>query len=112
MNRRTISTLTRAAGALLLERLLARARHFRAGLRLVRSLAETGEVVAHCLVNEMLLVRVPEDRFRQVERAHLLVVPVPDINGRHGYSLFFPFPFLEKRTKTRPLRPPGTAPLM
>ena len=110
MDGRTATTLAGPASALLPERLLARAAHFRAVLDLGRSLAERGEVVAHRFVDQVLFVWIRENRFRQVDRADLLVVPVFDVDGRHGHSPRFPF--LEKRTTTRPLRPPGTAPRM
>src|SRR5438552_9078773 len=108
MNRRAIAALTRAAGALLPEWLLARAAHFGAVLHFVRSLTQRGEIVAHRLVDQMLLVRIGEDLLGEIDRSHFLVVPVFDVNFRHGYSPCFPF--LEKRTTTSPLRPPGTAP--
>src|SRR5260221_9468020 len=107
---RAVAALTGAAGALLPVGLLARAAHFGAVLHLVRALAETGQVVAHRLVDEVLLVGIGEDLFGQVDRADLLVVPVFDVNGRHGYSPRFPF--FAKRTTTRPFFPPGTAPRM
>src|SRR5205085_10474910 len=110
VDRRAVTALPGPARALLPERLLARAGHFGAVLDLVRSLAERGEVVAHRLVDQVLLVRIAEDVVGQLDRADLLVVPVLDVDGRHRHSPRFPF--LEKRTTTRPFLPPGTAPLM
>src|SRR4029079_18106039 len=96
MDGRTVTALPGAPGTLLPERLLARAAHFGAVLDLVRSLAQTGQVVAHRLVDQMLFVRVAEDLVGELDRADFLVVPVLDVDGRHRHSPRFPF--LEKRT--------------
>src|SRR6202043_3185397 len=71
MDRRTVAALARAAGALLPERLLARAAHFRPGLRLVCSLTQRSEVVANRFGNQMLFVRLRENLVSEIRRAGL-----------------------------------------
>src|SRR6185436_9754543 len=61
VDRRTTAALPRAAGALLLEGLIARARNLGANLGLVRARAETREVRLDDLPHEVAAVRVRED---------------------------------------------------
>ena len=84
VNRRAAAALAGAAGPLLLEGLLARARNLGTHLRLVRAGAKPGEIGLHDLPDEMLAVGIVENAGRQVDLAHLLLLPVP--NGNLGHA--------------------------
>src|ERR1035438_3426246 len=86
---RTSATLTRAAGVLLLERLLAAAGDFGADLRLVHAAVLARADLLHDPPHEVAAERHAEDLFRKSDLAHLLGREVPKREREGGWLGFF-----------------------
>ena len=86
--RRTDRTHTGAAGALLLPQLLARARHFTAGLGLVRAARAGPPDTAGPLRRSGLVDLGAEHVVGEIERADFLIFKIDNIDSRHGSYLF------------------------
>src|SRR5262249_47759391 len=107
--------LTGAAGALLLPRLLATARHFAATLGVVSAGAAIGQLARHRLMEQRHPHLDAEHLWLEIERATLATLCTEDCDGRHHFFSVFCccwafVIFTLLRIITRLPLAPGTAP--